>query len=172
LINLIFIYDHNSNVGVSIPVDSMHYKQLKIISDRVGFGLKRTVEYLITYYWKAEISKEPILEVKPPKDLEPRNGLKEDERNVLASSKESVSGYQISSELPSFLAHRIIQHLPEPKDVESTTTRSPWISDSVSKDQISGLSLSESKNGQNCSVCGVPSNNTAKYCYNCWNKLQ
>lgn len=97
-------------MGISVPVDMEHYKELKIISDRLGIGLKKTLEYLIKYYWKAEISKKGIIETKPVEDS--MSAEKENQNEVLPDLK-SASVHETSSKIPAFLERRIITHLPE-----------------------------------------------------------
>ncbi len=161
-------------MATSIPVGTKHYKELKMISGRLGVGVKRTIEYLIAYYCKAEISR-VTTDVKPAEYLEigeDRLKVKDEEEPVLVSSEHS-SRYEISSEIPSYLAARINPYPTEPKDRIDTTTPPSLITlDMASDDQILKSSLTGLKDYQNCGVCGAPGRNTAKYCYNCGNQLQ
>ena len=54
-------------MGISIPIGTEHYGKLKTISDKVGLGLKKTIEYLVLYYWEREIERSVVesKEVKP-----------------------------------------------------------------------------------------------------------
>src|SRR2546427_3073091 len=54
-------------MGISIPIGAEHYDKLKRISDKVGLGLKKTIEYLVLYYWEREIERSVAesKEVKP-----------------------------------------------------------------------------------------------------------
>ncbi|TLX82510.1 MAG: hypothetical protein E6K98_05775 [Thaumarchaeota archaeon] len=161
-------------MGISIPVSAKHYKELKMISDRLGVGVKLTMEYLIGYYCKAEISRTST-DIKPTEYLkieEDRFKVKNREEPVLVASEPS-SRYEISSEIPSYLAARINPYPIEPKDGADITTLPSWISsDMASENLILKSSLPKLKDHQNCDICGTPKRNTAKYCYNCGNHLQ
>src|SRR3989442_5376563 len=56
-----------NSMGISIPIGTEHYGKLKTISDKVGLGLKKTIEYLVLYYWEREIERSVAesKEVKP-----------------------------------------------------------------------------------------------------------
>jgi hypothetical protein len=41
-------------MGISVPIATEYYKLLKEISDERGLGLKRTLEFLVTYYNEKE----------------------------------------------------------------------------------------------------------------------
>ncbi len=47
-------------MGISIPIGAEHYDKLKRISDKVGLGLKKTIEYLVLYYWQKEIERSVV----------------------------------------------------------------------------------------------------------------
>jgi len=145
-----------------------------MISDRLGVGVKRTMEYLIAHYCKTEISRATIPDVKPAEYIEIEEGrfkMKDGDGPVLVSS-ESSSRYEISSEIPSYLAVRINPYPTEPKDSADTTTSPSLItSDMASEDLILKSSRSRLKDHQNCDGCGAPRRNTAKYCYNCGTQL-
>jgi len=161
-------------MGISIPVGTKHYKQLKIISDKLGIGVKKTVEYLIAYYLEAEISRNPTEAKLPNYPQSAKSIPKEtDMKPISANSKEFRSRYDISSEIPSYLADRIDPNPRELKDRVSTDIPPSRIaSDIISKDQTLEPSLSPLKDGKNCSICGTPRRNTARYCHNCGNQLQ
>ena len=154
-------------------MSSKHYKELKIISDRLDVGIKRTLEYLITYYMKAEISRPNTVEIKPVKSQEKtENDPKKDGSQPILVNLEPVSRYEIPLEIPSNLASRINSSLIEPKDTVSTYT--PWqiSSESTLKHQTPESSLNRVEDIQNCSACGVPRRKSAKYCYNCGNQVR
>ena len=157
-------------MGVSIPVDAKHYIQLKTISDRLDIGLKKTIEYLIGYYLKTEMAKDPLIEAKPVENLSTPKELKLDESQVFDNSG-VVSRYETLSEIPSFLAERIITNLPEVKGNSSITDQSPSVTSDFVNDELPNIS-SQPKDSQNCGICGMPRKSTAKYCYNCGHKLQ
>ena len=157
-------------MGVSIPVDAKHYIQLKTISDRLDIGLKKTMEYLVGYYWKAEMSKDPLIEFKSVENRITPKELNRDENKVLDSS-EIGSRYDNLSEISSVLAARIIAKLPELKDKALITAQSPHVIQDFANDQLP-KPASQTKDIQNCSICGMQRKNTAKYCYNCGHKLQ
>ncbi|OLC33244.1 MAG: hypothetical protein AUH84_07310 [Thaumarchaeota archaeon 13_1_40CM_4_38_7] len=54
-------------MGISIPISAEHYDKLKTISDKLGLGLKKTIEYLVLHYWEREIERRVAesKEVKP-----------------------------------------------------------------------------------------------------------
>lgn len=161
-------------MGISVPVSGKHYKDLKIISDRLDVGIKRTLEYLITYYLKAEISLPNTVEIKPLKsqDKTGNNPKEDDDGQLILANLEPVSRYEIPLEIPSNLASRINSSLIEPKDTVSTYT--PWqiSSESTLKHQTPESSLNRVEDIQNCSACGVPRRKSAKYCYNCGNQVR
>lgn len=159
-------------MGISVPVSSKHYKELKIISDRLDVGIKRTLEYLITYYWKVEISHPNTVEIKPVKSQEKaENNPKKDGSQPILVNLEPGFRYEIPPEIPSNLASRINSYLIEPKDTVSTYT--PWqiSSDSILKHQTPESSLNRAEDIQNCNACGVPRRTDARYCYNCGNQV-
>ena len=153
-------------------MSTKHYKELKIISDRLDVGIKRTLEYLITYYLKAEISHPGIAEIQPLQTLRKAwNIPKEQDGQPNLVSLKPVSGYEIPPEIPSSLAARINPNLTETKDTTSTGTPSWQIpSDSILKNQLE-FSHNKVKDAQNCNECGAPKRQSAKYCYNCGNQV-
>ena len=54
-------------MGISIPISAEHYDKLKTISDKLDLGLKKTIEYLVSYYLQREIERSVVesKEVKP-----------------------------------------------------------------------------------------------------------
>src|SRR6267143_4242757 len=72
-------------MGISVPIGAEHYSKLKTISDELGLGVKKAIEYLVSYYWQKEMEQstakpkeaKPIVqskEVEPivqPKEVEP-----------------------------------------------------------------------------------------------------
>src|SRR2546425_499864 len=47
-------------MGISIPIGAEHYDKLKRISDKLGLGLKKTIEYLVLHYWQKEIERSVV----------------------------------------------------------------------------------------------------------------
>jgi len=160
-------------LGISVPVSGKHYKELKIISDRLDVGIKRALEYLITYYWRAEITNQSIVEIKPVKSQDKtENNPNEDNGQSILVNLEPVFRYEIPPEIPSSLASRINPDLTEPKEPFSTYT--PWqvSSEPALKHQTPESSLDSAEGIQNCNACGVPRRTNARYCYNCGNQVQ
>lgn len=160
-------------MGISVPVSSKHYKDLKIISDRLDVGIKRTLEYLITYYLKAEISHPNTVEIKPVKSQErTENNPKEDDSQPILVNLEPVFRYEIPSEIPSNLASRINPYFIEPKDTVSTYIPGFGRNLPILGHQTPESSLNRVEDIQNCNACGVPRRKSARYCYNCGNQVR
>jgi len=159
-------------LGISVPVSSRHYKELKIISNRLDVGIKRTLEYLIMYYWKAEVSRPDTVEIKQVKSQEKaENNPKKDGNQPILVNLEPVPRYEITLEIPSNLASRINPYLIEHKDTVSAYTSWQISSESILKHQTPEFRPNIREDGLNCNTCGVPRRTNAKYCYNCGNQV-
>ena len=83
-----------NSMGISIPISAEHYDKLKTISDKLGLGLKKTIEYLVLHYWEREIERSVAesKEVKPT-PVESRRVKSNDvqSRRVIPSEVESRS---------------------------------------------------------------------------------
>lgn len=142
-------------MGISIPIGAEHYKNLKEISDKLGLGLKRTVEYLVSYYWQKEMVNNTVTVTKRE---EPLKDMTKEERYreiVAASFAQTTSTAIPAPTIPpsNISAKSIWENQPKPIKNKVLITESKII------DQI-------------CSSCGSPNRISAKYCCNCGRPLQ
>jgi len=133
-------------MGISVPIGTEHYKNLKEISERLGIGLKKTVEYLVSYYWQREmrISGEKI-QSQPTKELDKEQRYKE----LVASAFSSITSTKPVSTVP-------------PSVVSTSVSKNQSATSSLPKTIPLSMNI-----GAYCSSCNAPRKSTAKFCYNC-----
>jgi len=154
-------------MGISVPIGAEHYDKLKAISEKLGLGLKKTMEYLVSYYWQKEIdgkvaeSKEvmpaieELREVKPiiqPTEVKPIRQLLEE------LSKE----YDLQ---PSNIMTST--SLSDPQNMISPN------SSAIKEDssQIKSVTSFLQNKAENCPSCGITKRLNAKFCHNCGSLL-
>ena len=157
-------------MGISVPIGAEHYDKLKAISEKLGLGLKKTMEYLVSYYWQKEIgqsarskkvkpdideSREEDTPVVQSKEVEPivqsievkpiRQLLEElsKEYDLLPSNEITIDSLLAPQKATSYST---IAKEEDPMKAKSTL----WPKEMV----------------QTCS-CGSLKKPNAKYCYNC-----
>ena len=143
-------------MGISVPIGPEHYKNLKGISDRLGFGLKKTVEYLVIYYCQKEMSKNTIIETgkeKPPKEIT----MEERYREIIAES------FDHDTNKPT-----VAPRIPPPIISSNSTLKNRPVMSVESKVAITAPKTTS----QYCSSCGAPKRINAKFCYNCGNLIK
>src|SRR5712692_1664364 len=57
-------------MGISVPIGAEHYDKLKAISEKLGLGLKKTMEYLVSYYWQKEMEQTATKSKKVKPDID------------------------------------------------------------------------------------------------------
>ncbi len=149
-------------MGISVPIGSGHYGKLKRISEKLGLGLKKSMECLISYYWQREMHQSAVTEVKPIRqflqelnkeydlfasDLVPPNSTPKQSSEMAANSE---------FESPSAIIHQDSDALTvDDKEILPSKTTIPLLE----------------KMAKNCLGCGSPRRSRAKYCYNCGSKF-
>lgn len=163
-------------MGISVPISAEQYKTLKIISDKLGLGLKKTMEYLVIYYSEREIQssslKDDIEPIKEIIGLEKEIHLTSSKVNPITemTKKEDGETHYVRSKID--LGSQMTCFACGSKstlffDEESST------SSCLEKEQSIESLIPESKtNGDNCFACGVPKRENASYCYNCGNLIR
>jgi hypothetical protein len=137
-------------MGISVPISTEHYKNLKEISDKLGLGLKKTVEHLVTYYWQREMSTpaEKIESTSTTNETDKEERYKELVASAFAST---VSAKPTHNVPPSIISSMLNQ----PTASTPTKITSP-------ASRIAST---------NCPSCSAPKRTNAKFCYNCGNLL-
>ncbi|MBI3622561.1 zinc ribbon domain-containing protein [Candidatus Pacearchaeota archaeon] len=136
-------------MGISVPISVEHYKTLKMISDKLGIGLKKTLEYLVTYYSEREMLSTPSLETEI-------NQIKE----MIESKKEiTLTSTASTTQIPPMM-ERIYGWTNSASKAKDSTQQEKQV---ISKPKT---------NRENCSACGTPKRENSKYCYNCGNLIQ
>ena len=137
-------------MGISVPIGAEHYKHLKEISEKLGLGLKKTVEYLVTYYLQREMKNmqdERIVSL-PPKEIPKEQQYKE----IVASTFASITSPKLANTVPP----AVVSTGSISKNQPTAHRQTPSISKTVST---------------NCPSCNAPRRINAKFCYNCGNLL-
>ncbi len=131
-------------MGVSVPISTDYYKSLKEISDRLGLGLKRTVEFLVLYYLEREMTKVSIEKEIP----HPPNETKIQKTSSTKISDTSTRIMDVTS--TPWLESKPVavenQYTIKPEKFIKQFTESP--------DRF-------------CSSCGFSRKPNAKFCHNC-----
>ena len=136
-------------MGISVPIGAEQYKNLKEISERLGFGLKKSVEYLVSYYWEREMKTvSEKIHSQPTKEI----GKEEQYKELVASAFSSITNTKPTHSVPPAVVSSSVS--------KNQTTVSPKYTNPVSKTFSS-----------NCSSCGAPKRTNAKFCYNCGNSV-
>ncbi|TLX84856.1 MAG: hypothetical protein E6K98_01605 [Thaumarchaeota archaeon] len=177
-------------MGISVPISAEYYDKLKIISDRLDTGLKKTVEYLVSYYWQREIKqgfvesrkvKPRVIEsreVKPIRQLLEELGREYDilPSNVIKSSSRSkpqsaiYTDSDIGMEFDSKQAKAAAIRLGPGRALGTALTTSHKGHDVISSPQKFSIP-SPQDIAANCSRCGSPKRPSARYCHNCGSLL-
>ena len=162
-------------MGISVPIGAEHYDKLKRISDQLGLGLKKTMEYLVSYYWQKEIEWDvsKLKEVKPnaveSREVKPIRQLLEEFKPNVVESRKVKPIRQLLEELG-----REYNLLPS-KEMTSTSLANPKntitsnsrIIKEDGSSQVKPTIRSLLDKPENCSRCGSPKRPSAKFCYNC-----
>lgn len=178
-------------MGISIPISTEYYKMLKEISDDLGLGLKRTVEFLVGYYKEKDViyktSTEKILEVQPDKiNNSPEDWQKIVEEKVQfqnSPSAQNSSVYDTKAIEPIEITSSTIktEKLTNLPNSQSSKICSPELLASEplqSKKQLNSNAATKLleqayRSTQNCCYsCGFPKKPNAKFCSNCGTPLQ
>ncbi|TLX93777.1 MAG: hypothetical protein E6K91_08175 [Thaumarchaeota archaeon] len=175
-------------MGISVPISAEYYDKLKIISERLDTGLKKTVEYLVSYYWQREI-KQGFVEsrkVKPraieSREVKPIRQLLEElgreyeilPSNVIKSTLGSKPQSRIYTDsaigMESYSRQAKAARGPAPNCTPSASFATQNDHDVIPSIQKFSMPppLEMSKN---CSKCDSPKRSGSKYCYNCGNLL-
>ena len=124
-------------MGVSVPIGTERYQELKSISNELGLGLKSTVEYLITHYLNTKKSQENSVQNRATTYLDSKmsnfEGVQE------RPNPNIVSRYDAPSQIPPYLEARIYPNLNENKN-EVKALKFIHISDEDLQNHIGSLS--------------------------------
>jgi|SRR5437867_4021559 len=175
-------------MGISVPISAEYYDKLKIISDRLDTGLKKTVEYLVSYYWQREIQqgfvesrkvKPRVIEsreVKPIRqlleelgreyDILPSNVIK----STLGSKPQSTIYTDSAIGMESDSRQKASAIRPGLSRVPSTAFTTQKDHDVISSPQKFSMPP-PLEMAKNCSRCDSPKRPGSKYCYNCGSLL-
>jgi len=173
-------------MGISVPISTEHYRSLKEISDDLGLGLKRTVEFLVGYY--KETSCLPG-EKKSQVQLDTNSSIHEAHQGNInkkmqdqTSSKVSDSSIKSIMEMPSRknIEYKIkTGNLVNPVIISGPEIQSQKLLDETSKAKKESLYVATKlleqayRSSQNCCYsCGFPKKSNAKFCFNCGTLLQ
>ncbi len=160
-------------MGISVPVNNRHYKELKVISDSLGLGIKKTVEFLIDYYRKESRPQQSTIHVNPMQAHENSKNLTiigGEELHHSLANLELDPRYEILPEIPSTLASRINPYLTEDKDISTPNTVIVTPVDAILEHETTSI-FNQVEDVQKCGVCGMSRRKSAKFCYNCGNQL-
>lgn len=137
-------------MGISVPIGTEHYKHLKVISNSLGLGLKKTVEYLVSYYLQREMNNTQSEKIHslPPKEIPKEQQYKE----IVASTFASITNAKPANTAPPAVVSTRSVSKNQPTTYKQTTSISKTV-------------------GTNCSSCNAPRRTNAKFCYNCGNLL-
>jgi hypothetical protein len=177
-------------MGISVPIGTDYYKILKKISDEHGLGLKRTLEFLVTYYTEKEKGAKGSPEKKtrksPEKKRQKESRDTQKEKVLQTSAFQQSSAPEVNVEQERFYSETL-SNAPEIEandmssmdTLESTTNNehlfSPLASESESPaaEQQNFITpdnffkqVSRSVS-QCCYSCGFPKKPNAKFCTNC-----
>jgi len=165
-------------MGISVPISAEYYNRLKIISDRLDTGLKKTVEYLVSYYWQREIQQGFVesKKVKPIRqlledlareyDILPSNAIK----STLRSKPQSTIYTDSAIGMESDSRQKASAIRPGLSRVPSTAFTTQKDHDVISSPQKFSMPP-PLEMAKNCSRCDSPKRPGSKYCYNCGSLL-
>ena len=182
-------------MGISVPISTEYYKLLKQISDDLGLGLKRTVEFLVAYYNEKEVTSKT--------SVEKITQVKQDQIGIAHKAPQTRIQEKIQPQISSTVynpsTHHDVENIPYAKIVPATTevktqktiTTNPSQyqgSRSSSSQRLGPESLTTEKQSSNaaakfleqayrsahncCYSCGFPKKPNAKFCSNCGTLLQ
>ena len=150
-------------MGISVPIGAEHYDKLKAISEKLGLGLKKTMEYLVSYYWQKEI-----------------DGSLSESKEVMQDIDElKVKPIIQSTEVKPI--RQLLEELSKEYDLQpSNIMTSTSLSDPHSMISPNSSTIKEEDSSQikpiisflrnkaeNCPSCGIPKRLNAKFCHNC-----
>ncbi len=179
-------------MGISIPIGAEHYDKLKTISDKLGLGLKKTIEYLVSYYLQREIERSVVesKEVKPSvvETRKIQQGVvesKEVKPSVVETRKIQQGVVESKEVKPSVVETRQVKPIRElleelsreydilpPNLTPTTSVPKPQSVTAFNSDIIKrGITPSLQDIVPSCSRCGSPKRANAKYCCNCGSLL-
>ncbi len=154
-------------MGISVPIGAEHYDKLKVISEKLGLGLKKTIEYLVSYYWQQEMNgvaskakddRPTINELRDDKPIIQSTEIKPIKQLLEELSKEY--GIQSSIEVTS-------TSLFDPLSVNVSNSSTIKEDPAKIKPDISFLQNKD----ETCLSCGSPKRPNAKFCHNCGKSL-
>jgi len=158
-------------MGISVPIGAEQYNKLKAISDKLGLGLKKTMEYLVSYYWQKEMEQSDTKSKKVKPDIDESR----EEAPPVVQSKEVEPIVQSIEVKP---IRQLLEELSREYDLlpsnEITLDLVPQkkaTSNSMSMKEEDPLKAKPTvwppqDMVQTCS-CGSLKKPNAKYCYNC-----
>ena len=125
-------------LGVSIPIGTERYQELKSISNELGLGLKNTVEYLITHYLNTRKPQENSIQTSGIVHIDSKMNNFEEGMQERPNPR-TISRYDAPSQIPPYLEARIYPHLNTNKS-EVQTSKLVHISDEDLQNHIGSLS--------------------------------
>ena len=180
-------------MGISVPISTEYYKLLKEISDDLGLGLKRTVEFLVGYYKENEMickaSAEKISQVQPDKigiaHEALQSHIQEKMQPIASSTTQNSTTHPAAEKIPSIKSAPATieiktQKSNNPPNYPGSETSSPRLlatksltTEKLSPNVATKLLEQAYRSTQNCCYsCGFPKKPNAKFCSNCGTLLQ
>ena len=164
-------------MGISVPIGAEQYNKLKAISDKLGLGLKKTMEYLVSYYWQKEMESSATKSKKAKSDIDESRA----ESTSVVQSNEAEPIVQSIEVKP---IRQLLEELSKEYDLlpsneitldsllatqKKATSNSPIMKE---EDPLKAKSTIWPPQDmvQTCS-CGSLKKPNAKYCYNCGSML-
>ena len=164
-------------MGISVPIGAEQYNKLKAISDKLGLGLKKTMEYLVSYYWQKEMEQSDTKSKKVKPDIDESR----EEAPPVVQSKEVEPIVQSIEVKP---IRQLLEELSKEYDLQpSNIMTSTSLSDTQSmispnsstikedSSQIKPIISSLQNKAENCPSCGITKRLNAKFCHNCGSLL-
>jgi len=163
-------------MGISVPIGTEQYNKLKAISDKLGLGLKKTMEYLVSYYWQKEMEQSATKSKKVKSDIDEST----EESTSFVQSNEAEPIVQSIEVKP---IRQLLEELSKEYDLlpsneitlDSLVPQKKATSNSTIMKEEDPLKAKSTiwppqDMVQTCS-CGSLKKPNAKYCYNCGSVL-